>query len=246
MRQSKSYPGAKTNSGIIQFLVNEIPHHVRYFEPCAGSAQLFRNKRRAQVNYLNDINNLLIAELTATFGIEGEQIRYFSVPVSQLFQMFQFTRNDFIYIDPPYPACARKSDASLYKNEMLLDADHAQLLSAVLKIDANIMISTRQNLLYDTMLVGWRKKEFNTVTHRGKAVTEVVYMNYEPPLYLHQYDMLGKDCWERQENDRKRSRFADKLHRQPPHINHMMIQEFIKHDRAAVQHFLTNCDDRIR
>jgi len=234
----QNYPGAKTNSGIIPFIVNQIPYHWRYFELCAGSAQVFRHKRRAIVNYLNDLNPIVIAELFSVFGIEGEAIRYSTLPVLHLLPMFAFNRQDFIYLDPPYPASARRSGAVIYDCEMLGDDVHRQLLTAVLAMEANVMISTRPNDLYDTMLRDWRRLEFDTMGHYG-PVTEVIFMNYPEPEYLHQYDMLGGDCWERQGVDRKRSRFADKLKRNTPYTNHLMIEELIKHDRAAVQHFLT-------
>lgn len=232
-----NYPGAKTNSGIIPFLVNEIPYHERYFELFAGSAQLFRHKRRARTNHLNDVNPLVIAELFSTFGHELETVRYSSLPLLELLQYYLFTRKDFLYLDPPYPASARRSGAVIYDHEMMTDEVHVKFLTPVLAMDANIMISTRPNELYDRMLKDWRRAEFETMGHRGK-VTEVIFMNYPKPSILHQYDMLGGDCWERQATGRMATRFADKLRRVDDYTRHIMIQELVKNDPAAVQHFL--------
>jgi 16S rRNA G966 N2-methylase RsmD len=238
MSKLKHYPGAKTNSGIIPFLVNEIPYHTRYFELCAGSAQLFRHKRRAAVNYLNDINPLVIAELFSSFGHEEEMIRYSTLPLLEFLLYHTFTRNDFIYFDPPYPEDARRSGATLYEFEMLKRDQHSKFLSAVLAVNANITISSRPNELYDEMLKDWRRKEFETMGHRG-AVTEVIYMNYEPPTLLHQYDMLGADCWDRQGTTRFKQRFAAKIDRIEPYDRHIMIQQLIEKYPEEVTHFLT-------
>ena len=120
---------------------------------------------------------------------------------------------------------------------MLSDKLHEEFLTAVLAKDTNFMISTRPNELYDIMLKTWRKKTMITRDRRGNA-TEVVYMNYEPPKLLHQYDMLGDDYVERQHLNRVRTRFANKLSRVDEYTRHMMIEEMIKNDPAAVQHFM--------
>lgn len=240
---AKTYPGAKTNSGIIAFLVNEIPHHDRYFELCAGSAQLFRNKKRAAYNHLNDINPLVIGELFSSFGHEKETIRYSTLPLNELLPHFSFSRRDFLYLDPPYldppyPASARRSGAAIYEHEMLSEDMHADLLARLLPLDANIMISTSPNDLYDQVLKGWRKESFETMGRRGKR-TELIYMNYDKPTYLHQYDMLGSDCWDRQGVSRKRNRFVEKINRLDPYQRHIFIQELINSDQSAVQHFVS-------
>lgn len=235
----QNYPGAKTNSGIIPFLVNNIPFHKRYFEWCVGSGQLFRNKRRAQENYLNDVNPMVIAELFSQFGAENGAIRYSVSELKILFKLWHFTREDFMYLDPPYPADARRSGAVLYEFEMLSREAHEEFLTAVLAVNANTMISSRPNELYDTMLKDWRRKEFDTVGHRGQPATEVIYMNYPEPELLHQYDMLGNDCWERQEKSRMRERFKRKIERVSNHSRHIMIEQLVQQYPAEVKHFLT-------
>jgi hypothetical protein len=133
---------------------------------------------------------------------------------------------------------ARRSPARLYKHEMN-DKQHVKLLKTMLPIDANIMISTRQNDLYDEHLKDWRKETFNTLTHRGRPATEIIYMNYPPPAILHQYDYLGEGYIDRQRIKRKVDRFQEKIQALPAYERHLFIQELIKHDQAAVQHFLS-------
>jgi site-specific DNA-adenine methylase len=239
----KTYPGAKTNSGIIQFLVNDIPYHHRYFELCAGTAQLFKHKERARYNYLNDINQDVVNKLAHLYSNTSGHIHYTSMPLVDYFRYRTFEKNDFIYLDPPYPASARRSGASLYKHEMLNDDDHVQLLKAIQVLDANVMISTRPNKLYELHLKKWRKAEFETMGQRGR-VTEVIYMNYDKPTILHQYDLLGADCWERQQLKRKRIAFANKMKHLPPHQAHMLIEQIVKDYPTEVQHFLTVAESK--
>jgi len=229
-----NYPGAKNNTGLIQFLVNEIPYHTRYWELYAGSAALFRNKRAANSNILNDINSDVVAALKEE--MHGAAI--YNLPAVPLLQNGSFTREDFIYLDPPYPKKARRSGRSYYKHEMLEDYDHVQLLTTIQALEANVMISTGQNDLYDDMLKGWRKKEFNTMSQRGPYV-EIIFMNYDQPTILHQYDMLGSDYIERQHMKRKITRFKNKIEQLPIHQKHLLMQLLIENDTAAVQHFLS-------
>jgi hypothetical protein len=45
----------------------------------------------------------------------------------------------------------------------------------------------------------------------GAEVTEAIYMNYPEPVKLHDYKLLGTDCWDRQRIKRKIERFIKKL-----------------------------------
>lgn len=225
-----------------------MPWHNRYFELCAGTAQLYYAKVPATVtNYLADINPEIIAY--------HEQKRQYPAPYLRIVQMdvvqallnlhhnIGLNSHDFIYLDPPYPASARRSDVKCYPNEMLTDEQHILLLSTIRRLKAKVMISSRQNDLYDRVLHDWRKKELKVRT-RVSTETEVIYMNYAPPQLLHQYNYLGVDCWDRQRVKRKIARFAAKIAALPVYEQHVLIQEMIKHDAPAVQHFLTVIDQQ--
>ena len=66
-----------------------------------------------------------------------------------------------------------------YKHEMT-DADHEELLKALLQSKAKIMISGYESEMYNDYLNGWKKKQFSSCAEHGKARTETVWMNYEP------------------------------------------------------------------
>lgn len=229
------YTGAKNNSGILQFFINNIPAHERYFELFAGTAALYYAKKPAKYNVLNDLNPKMVAyhkgrSATNTFVKQADTLL--------LVDIFDYTREDFIYLDPPYLLADRRSGKALYKYEMMGEDDHVQLLTAALQLDANIMISCRQNELYESILAGWRRKEFKTVDRGGPCV-EVIYMNYQEPDILHQYDHCGKNRTDRQRISRKVARFSAKIKALPAYEKHLFIQELIANDPPAVKMFLS-------
>jgi 16S rRNA G966 N2-methylase RsmD len=253
----RNYPGAKTNSGILQFLINRIPLHRRYFELFAGSATLAIAKRRAEYNYISDIDpkvcDALLHKLPAhflpcycrpaieCFILNEEKYKAFRAAHPQWgtghITPFKFQSDDFIYLDPPYPFSSRRYQGKIYRHEMT-DEDHAALLKAVKRTAAMVMISTRQNDLYSTALKGWRKETF-TVRGRRSTEEEIVYMNYPAPALLHQYDFLGEGYIDRQRIKRKVERFNGKIEELPPYEKHLFIQMLIENDAPAVQHFLS-------
>lgn len=238
MSYLNNYPGSKGNSGCLQFLINNIPYHKRYFELFAGSAALFNAKAAADIAILCDVDSKVIFEhikkdLPAT-------VRLYNMPFKNVVQAYAltFTKDDFIYLDPPYPEISRRSGKKHYRNEMLSIKEHSDFLSIVQKIDANIMISTKPNYLYDQILNDWRKKEFDTVDHQGKY-KEVIYMNYPEPELLHQYDFLGNGFIDRQRIKRKRQRMEDKIKGLPIHERMAILQDIVLHNSDHVQHFLS-------
>ena len=84
-------------------------------------------------------------------------------------------KDTFIYIDPPYLQDTRKK--YLYNHEMT-DEQHAELLQIVKESDCKIMISAYENELYNTELIGWRKKHKSTTAECSRQRTETLYVNY--------------------------------------------------------------------
>lgn len=246
MEQSvRNYPGAKSGSGIIQWLINNIPYHLRYYELFAGSAQLYRAKTKAKLSVLADIDqNVVVRLVNETKIIECPGNKIITGSFFDVIKDINFQAGvDFIYLDPPYPKSSRRSERPIYNHEMLEDSEHEKLLKLILKLEANVMISTRQNELYDIYLKNWRKKTFDTRGRHGTE-TEVIYMNYPEPQLLHQYDYLGNDYIDRQRIKRKVVRFYKKIQLLPSLEKHLFIQELINNDLTAVQHFLTITDQK--
>lgn len=238
----ENYPGAKTNSGILQWLINNIPYHEVYYELFAGSAQLFRNKKSAKESVLSDIDKSVCKELKnlkLDAIIYNTDARHFLNSFQEIYcyPIGGKPSLAFIYLDPPYPKTARRSGKKYYTHEMLEDFEHKHLLQIIKTLPAAIMISTRQNELYDLVLHDWRKETFKTMGRQG-VCEEVIYMNYPIPSILHQYDYVGDGYVDRQRIKRKVTRFGNKIHQLPNYERHLFIQELIKNDSAAVKMFL--------
>ena len=94
--------------------------------------------------------------------------------------------NVFMYIDPPYLLGTRRGRQ--YRHEMT-DADHEELLQAILQSKAQIMISGYESEMYNDYLDGWSKEYFTSCAEQGKPRQEVVWMNYECHVQMTLEDM---------------------------------------------------------
>jgi site-specific DNA-adenine methylase len=125
------YTGSKGGSGVVEWLINNIPYHKRYFELFAGSAKLYYAKRAAEQSFLTDLNPVIIeyhkAQALVNTTIENKSALDILQgtayePLHPEFKWtldFQFTRDDVIYLDPPYPAKSRfDKQTELYDYEM--------------------------------------------------------------------------------------------------------------------------------
>lgn len=94
----------------------------------------------------------------------------------------------FMYLDPPYLLGTRSHKQ--YRHEME-DADHEELLKAVRRSKAWIMISGYESEMYNEYLREWRKERFQSNAEGGKPRQEVVWMNYELDAQIE----LGEKAW---------------------------------------------------
>lgn len=106
-------------------------------------------------------------------------------PALEVMQRFDYP-NVFMYIDPPYLLSTRT--AKQYRHEMM-EADHEELLKAILRSRALIMISGYDSDMYNDYLQGWRKEYFDSCAEHGNPRKEVVWMNYEHNAQMTLEDM---------------------------------------------------------
>lgn len=218
----KNYIGSKSGNGVLQFLINLIPPHKRYFELYAGSAKLYYAKAPAEVNVLNDIYLDVIEKHRLLCGPDVITLCY---DARSLIDNINYTAADFIYLDPPYPFATRGKQKLLYNFE-LYDQDHIELLKSCRKCKAKMLISSYENDLYDKYLSGWNKMIFRTAC-RGGVRYECVYFNYEVPAMLNQYDFVGENFTDRQRLKRKAERFKEKM-LQLPKIELAMLAKVMR------------------
>lgn len=92
--------------------------------------------------------------------------------------------DNLLYVDPPYLASTRR--AGRYTFEMGAEADHRALADALHRCKAKVMLSGYPSPLYDELYGDWNEEAI--LARSDNAVererTEVVWMNYEPTLFL--------------------------------------------------------------
>jgi len=151
---------------------------------------------------------------TSPFLVSGDE-QYFTVinaDATRWLKKYQFTGNEFIYVDPPYLFGVRKG-GKLYDCEMT-DQQHIELISYLRTIPTKIMISGYWSSLYSEMLPGWNTFSFQAQTRQGMA-TEWLWFNYPFPDELHDYSYLGSTFRDRERIKKKRNRWVARLLRTP-------------------------------
>jgi len=219
-----AYPGNKSVGGLYHLIINNIPPHKFYYELFAGSAEIARRKSKAEKTIINDIDATVYCKLLE-YTQQHPELNWHALNENALNILTTFSQfnkssvtDSFIYMDPPYIGL------KIYKQGHELEL-HQRLIVLSSTVKANVMISQYEHPLYDELVnnCGWRKEVFNTA-HHGKKVVEAIYMNYAKPKKLHDYSLLGKDCWHRQGIKRKIQRHITKLENLPALERHAIIQ----------------------
>lgn len=211
-KERLDWPGGKGN--IYQFLINRIPPHKIYVEGFLGGGAVMWNKRPAELNVGADLDEeavtwwreyLNLDDRAGRFGgnwwviLKGDGIRVMRAYDS---------RRTFHYVDPPYPIWTRNMQRPLYEHEMMTGEEHQELLMDVRELEGMVMISSYPNWLYDGVLSDWYTAECEARDRAGNVRIEKIWMNYEPPDKLHDYQYLGHDFRERERIKRKRKRWV--------------------------------------
>ena len=207
-----TYPGGKHGSGVYQQIINRIPPHDSYIEPFLGGGAIMRMKRPARASIGIDIDADVVKNFSRSATpnltlLQEDAIKYLKGML--------FFPDSFIYIDPPYLMDTRSSNRRVYAHELSND-DHLELLYIVQTLPCMVMISGYPNELYDKKLYYWYTHTFQTTNRGGGHVTEKLWMNYPPPILLHDYSYLGSNFRERERLKRKRLRWITRLGKMLP------------------------------
>lgn len=199
------YPGGKNVNGTYQKIINLIPPHDIYVEGCVGGGAILQRKRPASITIANDCDPQIYAAWIKYMmdGLEARNIDVLEL-IDELVVMVFAGERIFLYLDPPYPKETRSTNKQIYLFDSTPEL-HKSILSGIIKVNYNCMISTYPNKLYKDVLGSdpdWYLYEYESTT-RGSVKTEQLWMNYPQPTELHDYQYLGKDCWDRQRIKRK-------------------------------------------
>lgn len=220
-----NYYGSKNGQGVYQTIINFIPPHKIYIEAFLGSGAILRYKKPAEINIGIEKDRAVINKFWKP--TPKGNIILCEDGIQWLKDYPSHGKHVLIYLDPPYPLQSRKEKINKYRYEMT-DKQHEVLLQFIVNCESKIMISTYPNAMYAEHLDYWNKKEFYSMTRRGKA-KELLYMNFDIPTVLHDYNFLGKDFIDRQRVRRKIQRFISKLAALPPTERNAIISAFYNH-----------------
>jgi DNA adenine methylase len=220
-----SYPGGKSGSGIYQTIINQMPPHRIYVEAFLGGGAILRTKRPASSSIGIDSDGDVITAFPGDAApaltlVCGDAISYLAEQALSL--------DTLVYCDPPYLMETRRQKRQIYRCE-LERFQHEQLLEVIQRLNCMVMISGYYSDLYAQALADWRSIHFQARTRGGRMATEWLWMNFPPPLELHDYRYLGRNFRERERIKRKQRRWKNRLEVMPDLERYAMlsvIQDF--------------------
>lgn len=85
------------------------------------------------------------------------------------------------YVDPPYVFSTRTDDGDDYAHE-LSDDQHGDLLTFLRTLQGKVILSGYASPLYDDALPDWHRVEREHFADGARKRTEVLWMNFAPPV----------------------------------------------------------------
>ena len=203
-----NYPGGKGLS--FQKFINLMPPHDVYIETHLGGGSIIRKKRPAKQNIAIELNPDVIKKWKETEQFDFELIHDDAL---SFLSQYKFKGNELLYCDPPYLRATRRSQKKIYKYDYTVE-QHIEFLAFIKSLSCQVMISGYHSDLYESTLSDWHIHTFQT-TIRQKEATEWIWMNYKPPVELHDYRYLGSDYRERYRLKEKVKRWTKRLEGMP-------------------------------
>lgn len=203
------YPGSKLGAGVWQRIVSMMPPHDRYIEPFLGGGAVYYAKKPARYSIVADRDEGLVRYHIVMGGeVSSRNTSFLVADALQLLPSLKLTRQDLVYVDPPYhPDTRVKLD--LYNFELSCDR-HSSLLAILEALPCMVMLSGYRCEAYDDVLRTWHREDYRAMT-RGGARTESVWCNFEPGREFHDTRYLGDGFRERERIKRKRDRWVSRF-----------------------------------
>jgi len=204
------YFGSKAGAGVKERIISLMPPHDTYIELFLGSGVILNYKPPSSHQIGIEKNQETIVKCDYPEGAEIINDCAFAFMASE---MRHPSPRTLIYADPPYVAETRKGGGEYGEYEMN-DDEHVLLIEELKRLadgGVSVMLSGYRSKLYDDLLEGWRRIDYQTMTHSG-VVTESLWLSYdECEPYWHKY--AGNNKAERQQIKRKAERWASNYHK---------------------------------
>lgn len=220
----KNYPGNKAIAGYYQSVINLMPPHDVYIEPCLGSGGILRKKKPAHLNVGSDLNETIIHKWNAC-KLDKSQYLFHNEDCRQTFVRWEKSNSIVLFfIDLPYMQETRRNARKLYKHESTLQL-HTDVLKLITRSKQYVMMCGYDNALYNGFLKGWNKLSVNVSIHGGRSAKEIIWYNFDKPKQISEYSFLGNDFTDRQRIKRKVKRWVNKFSALP-----VLEQNLIYHE----------------
>ena len=212
------FVGSKGGSGIAQWIISAMPYHRLFVEGFAGTGKITKTKLPAARTLWIERDRQTISDYLRRYTETHRDVAIKAGDAFKILPTLKLDRTGLVYLDPPYLQESRSwQRRSYYRHELLTVEDHKRLLDLARTLPCNVMISGYWSELYASVLDGWRSDFKWTVTRRGKAVKEWLWMNFPPPALLHDTRFVGTDFTDRQRIKRKVARWSKKFLAMPAH-----------------------------
>ena len=202
------YPGGKGKC--YQRLISLMPAHSTYIESHLGGGAVLRNKSPARVNIGVEADLQVIERWRREHPglcslVHGDAAAFL--------ESYSYAGGELVYADPPYLAEVRRRP-KVYRHDYS-STDHVRLLDVLRAVPCMVMLSGYDSAMYRNSLSDWRCVTFNAKTHVDVR-QECVWLNFKPPVTLHDASHLGATFRERQSIKRRHGRMVEKLGRMDP------------------------------
>ena len=204
--------GSKAGSGVWQRIVSEMPPHRVYVEAFAGSAYVYRRKRRCDIGLLLERDRDQLPLLAAVVEAPDCVIH---ADALELLPVLRLGFDAVVYADPPYPIAFRRQQRRLYRYE-LSDGQHRQLCRCLRSLRCHVLVSTYANPIYARELADWRCVTISTTVRGGGGSTELLYCNFAESERRHDVRYLGHNYRERERIKRRCARWVAMLQGMTP------------------------------
>lgn len=204
----ENYPGSKGGSGVYQRIISEIPTTRTYVEGFCGGAGVYRHMRRCSRSWLLDADPRVIQAWDQvaspdTTVLQGDFLELVSGEAGTSSPLLDAMRDPdaVVYLDPPYLDSTVRTPG-LYRKWFGSDGQHRSLLRWATLARCRVLISGYWSPLYAEMLEPWRLTRYSAMT-RGGVREECLWMNFAPPVRLHDARFVGGNYRERERIKRR-------------------------------------------
>lgn len=155
----------------LQFAIkNMMGYGFRVNEKTGWKKDVYGREAAYAVRYWNALPGFI-----ADAAIRLKSVQIECRPALELIRTFDHP-NVLIYVDPPYVLETR--ERKMYRYEMS-DEQHIELLEALCRSKAMVMISGYDCDLYEQYLSGWRKVQIAARAQNNHQRVEILWMNFE-------------------------------------------------------------------